>query len=150
LPPQPLSWFRALSAAFGHDLKIRVAFKDDLAVAAILTLSHKRSMTYKYGCSDARFNRFGGMPFLFWNTIQEAKDRGFEELDLGRSDTDNLGLIAFKEHLGATRTQLNYWTYPYQRRIGGSPWPKQLAHRLVPVVPVFALKALAGMYRHVG
>ena len=34
LPPQPLAWFRGLVAAFGDDIKIRVAFKEDLPVAA--------------------------------------------------------------------------------------------------------------------
>jgi lipid II:glycine glycyltransferase (peptidoglycan interpeptide bridge formation enzyme) len=59
LPPQPLSWFRGLIAAFGKDLKIRVASKDGVAVASILTLSHKKTMVYKYGCSDAAANKLG-------------------------------------------------------------------------------------------
>jgi hypothetical protein len=53
LPPHPIEWFRGLIAAFGKDLKIRMASKDGVAVASILTLSHKKSMVYKYGCSDA-------------------------------------------------------------------------------------------------
>ena len=111
LPPQPLNWFRALIAAFGKDLKIRVASKDGVAVASILTLSHRKSMVYKYGCSDAAFNNLGGTALLFWKTIQEAKDRGLEEFEMGRSDVDNLGLIAFKERWGASRKLINYWTY---------------------------------------
>jgi len=103
LPPQPLVWFRGLIAAFGTDLKIRVASKDGVAVASILTLSHKKTMIYKYGCSNVAFNNLGGTSLLFWRTIQEAKDRGFEELELGRSDVDNLGLVAFKERWGASR-----------------------------------------------
>ena len=57
-------------------------------------------MVYKYGCSDAAFNKFGGMALLFWKTIQEAKDKGFEELDLGRSDIDNVGINRFQGALG--------------------------------------------------
>ena len=79
LPPQPLAWFRGLIAAFGNDLKIRVASKDGSAVASILTLSHKKSMIYKYGCSNAAFNNLGGTALLFWKTIQEAKGHGLEE-----------------------------------------------------------------------
>ena len=100
LPPQPQDWFRGLIAAFGKDLKIRVASKDGVAVASILTLSHKKSMIYKYGCSNSAFNNLGGTALLFWKTIQEAKENGFDELEMGRSDVDNLGLIAFKEHWG--------------------------------------------------
>ena len=72
-------------------------------MASILTISHKKTMVYKYGCSDAQFNRFGGMALLFWNTIQDAKDKGFDEFEMGRSDGSKPGLISFKEHWGRSR-----------------------------------------------
>ena len=151
LPPQPLAWFRGLVAAFGSDLKVRVASKGDLAVASILTLSHKRCMVYKYGGSIASLNKLGGMAFLFWRTIQEAKDKGFEELDLGRSDTDNLGLIAFKEHWGATGTTLRYWTYPPRPHVPRSAWQKSLARYFVEAAPDRVLEAVGALlYRHIG
>jgi hypothetical protein len=150
LPPQPLNWFRGLIASFGNELKIRLASKDGVAVASILTLPHKKAMVYKYGCSDAAFNNLGGTALLFWNAIQEAKDKGFEELEMGRSDVDNLGLIAFKEHWGASGTPISYWTYP---RIGiGLPsvWRKKLARRLVPALPDPVLRAVGKLlYRHI-
>src|SRR5271157_227408 len=40
------------------------------------------------------------MPLLFWKAIQEGKERGAREFDLGRSEIDNPGLVAFKNHLG--------------------------------------------------
>lgn len=151
LPPQPLNWFRALASNFGNDLKIRVVSKDGLPVASILTLSHKKSMIYKYGCSNAAFNNLGGMALLFWKTVQDAKASGFEELDMGRSDIDNLGLVTFKEHLGASRRLINYWTYP--RSSAGLPslWRKKLAGHLVAALPDLALEIVGDLlYRHVG
>jgi CelD/BcsL family acetyltransferase involved in cellulose biosynthesis len=151
LPPQPLTWFRGLIAAFGTDLTIRVASKDGSPVAAILTLSHKKTMVYKYGCSDAAFNKFGGMSLLFWKTIQDAKDKGLEELDLGRSDSDNLGLIAFKEHWGAAARDLNYWTYPCKPAQRPRNWEKNLVAQVVSLAPDFALKTVGKLlYRHIG
>jgi CelD/BcsL family acetyltransferase involved in cellulose biosynthesis len=152
LPPQPFAWFRGLVAAFGNDLKIRVASKGDLPVASILTLSHKKCVVYKYGGSVASLNKLGGMPFLFWKTIQEAKDKGLEELDLGRSDTDNPGLIAFKEHWGTVRTTLSYWRYPAPSpQVPRSARQKNLAHRLVQAAPDLALEAVGTLlYRHIG
>jgi hypothetical protein len=152
LPPQPLAWFRGLIAAFGNDLKIRVASKGDLPVASILTLSNKRSVVYKYGGSVASLNKMGGMALLFWKTIQEAKDKALDELDMGRSGINNPGLIAFKDHWGATGTTLNYWRYPppgpYVPR---STWQKSLAHRLVQAAPDSALEAIGTLfYRHIG
>jgi hypothetical protein len=151
LPPQPLDWFRGLIAAFGEDLKIRVASKDGLPVASILTLSRKRVMTYKYGCSDSAVHKLGGMPLLLWNTVQEAKDRGFEQLDMGRSDTFNTGLIAFKEHWGAAKTVLRYWKYPGEPVEFAETWQRNLARLLVSAAPDAALK-MAGklLYRHIG
>ena len=151
LPPQPLSWFRQLVAAFGEDLQIRVATKDDLPVASILTLSHKKSMVYKYGCSDARFHRFGGMALLFWNAIKEAKNKGCEQFEMGRSDRRNLGLISFKEHWGAVGTELSYWRYPQNPKAAADNWQEKVLHRLVPVVPDSALRIIGKvLYRHVG
>ena len=109
LPPQPLHWFHHLIASMGDRLTIRVASKLDRPVAAMLTLSFKNTVTYKYGCSDERFHHLGGTPFLFWMTIQEAKVEGMSQLDLGRSEVDDAGLVKFKERLGASRMDLEYY-----------------------------------------
>ena len=151
LPPQPLAWFRGLVAAFGNDLKIRVASKGDLPVAGILSLSNRRCVVYKYGASIASLNKFGGMQYLFWKTIQEAKEKGLEELDMGRSDPDNLGLIAFKEHWGATAATINYWVYPARPQKPRNAWQKNLARHLVQASPDLVLQAVGTLlYRHIG
>ena len=124
LPPQPLRWFRALISAFGPDLKIRIVRKDGAAVASIVTLSHRRTMVYKYGCSDASANKYGGTPMLFWQTIQEAKAKGQNELDMGRSDLDDPGLSVFKEHWGSVPTPLTYWRYPASESRPRPSWQK--------------------------
>jgi hypothetical protein len=152
LPPQSMHWFRGLIATFGEDLKIRVASKNGVSVASILTLSHKKSMVYKYGCSNGAFSNLGGTALLFWKVIQEAKERGFEELEMGRSDADNLGLVAFKERWGASGKLINYWTYP-QRNATGLPtlWKSRLARHLVATVPDLALEIVGEfLYKHVG
>lgn len=151
LPPQPIEWFRALAAEFGKGLQIRVASNGDLPVASIITLSHKRTMTYKYGCSDAAFNKLGGMALLFWRTIQEARAADCEEFDLGRSDSDNLGLIAFKDHWGAVSSPLTYWKYPEEPASRSSLWRSRIVQRAVSITPESALKAAGKLlYRHIG
>ncbi len=99
LPPQPIEWFRNLVAGMGEDACIRIASKAGQPVAGILTLRHRKSVVYKYGGSDTRFNNLGGTAMLLWQAIKDAKQAGTEVLDLGRSDLDNPGLIAFKESL---------------------------------------------------
>jgi hypothetical protein len=102
----------------GDQLTIRVAWKDNRPVAAIMTLSFKDTITYKYGRLDERFNHLGGAWFLFWKTIQEAKAEGMIQLDLGRSELDNTGLVKFKDRLGADRINLQYY------RSNSGPAPK--------------------------
>ena len=150
LPPQPFVWFKTLIREFGDKLKIRVASKDGVPIASILTLTYKKSMVYKYGCSDVRFHRHGGMPFLLWNAMQEAVDSGLEELDMGRSDRDNLGLISFKERLGAVGEPLSYWTNCQRSRTMSIPHFTML-RRLVPAMPDAVLKVVGELlYRHMG
>ena len=97
LPPQPLAWFRNLIACLGQRVAIHAAInKDGEAIAAILTLSAKKTIYYKYGGSDAAHHRLGGMPFLFWRVIQDARARGFTDMDLGRSDIDQPGLVGIQ------------------------------------------------------
>jgi len=109
LPIQPVSWFRNLIAHLGANLTLRVASKDGQPIAGILTLRYKQSLVYKYGCSDQRFNALGGMQLLFWRAIQQAKQDQLCEFDLGRSDTDNPGLVAFKDRWGAAQSNLVYF-----------------------------------------
>jgi lipid II:glycine glycyltransferase (peptidoglycan interpeptide bridge formation enzyme) len=151
LPPQPLSWFRNLISGFGTKLKIRVASKNDEPVASILTLDHRGVITYKYGCAAPQFNRFGGMALLFWRTIEDAVDKGFTELDMGRSDTDNQGLVAFKEHWGATRYCLNYWRYPFVPAAAESGVKVKVLRKMFSVSPEWPLIAAGKvLYRHIG
>ncbi len=112
LPPQPFEWFQHLVASMGNDLCIRVALKDDTPVAGILTMNHGKTMYYKYGGSDARLHHLGATPMLFWQAIQAAKSAGIEELDLGRSDIEDQGLVMFKERWGAARSKLTLWRSP--------------------------------------
>jgi hypothetical protein len=152
LPPQPLAWFRNLISCIGDGLTIHVARKSGRPIASILTLSFKKTMVYKYGGSDARYHRLGAMPFLFWNAIQQAKGLGIEVLDLGRSDVDQAGLVAFKEHLGGTRSTLTYLRRPELRRaIAQDSHLTRAARWAVAHLPDAALD-LTGrlLYRHVG
>jgi Acetyltransferase (GNAT) domain len=111
LPPPPRQWFANLMRGFGEKLKIRVAFKNDHLVAAMMTIHHRQTMFYKYGCSAAAYNNLGSMPFLYWKAIHDAKSLGCRFFDLGRTDADQQGLIIFKNRWGATQSTLNYSRY---------------------------------------
>jgi CelD/BcsL family acetyltransferase involved in cellulose biosynthesis len=112
LLPQPRAWFENLIACMAPNAEIRVARKDGKAVAAILTLGHRGTVVYKYGCSDERFHHLGGMPFLFWKLIEESKNAAAELIDFGRTELENDHLTEFKDRLGTRRSKLSYLRYP--------------------------------------
>lgn len=155
IPPQPKSWFRNLIDCFGDALQIRVAFKDKQPVASILTLRHKETLVYKYGCSDTRFNNLGGTQLLFWRSIQEGKRDGLCVFDLGRSEFDNTGLIAFKDRWGSARSTLTYARFSLSPPSGMfgrnvTEWSGRLAKGVVPFLPDRILRMVgSALYRHI-
>ena len=112
VPPPPFEWFENVVAGMGKDACIRIASKGGQPIAGILTLDHGKKRVYKYGGSDKNFHNLGATPMLFWQAIKDAKEAGMEELDLGRSDLDNVGLITFKERWSAARSTLTTWRAP--------------------------------------
>lgn len=151
LLPQPRAWFKNLVECMGDRMAIRVARKDGTAIAAMLTLRHRSTVVYKYGCSDRAFHNLGGMPSLFWRLIEESKAAGIEEIDLGRSDLDNPGLVTFKDRLGASKRSLTYYRYQTESVRSGIRWDSQTARQLFSFLPDPAFSAAGRwLYRHMG
>jgi hypothetical protein len=151
LPPQPLAWFRNLITCLGPKLKIRVASKNGDPVASILTIRYKDVLVYKYGCSDQNFKRLGGLQLLLWRAIEEAKQDNLSELDMGRSDCDNLGLIAFKDRWGAARSTLVYQKYPAERHQRfWSPNPDIAKYVFAHMPDSWLVAAGRVLYKHMG
>lgn len=154
LPPQPFEWFLNLAECLGPALQVRVAYYRGRAAASIVTVIHRGAITYKYGCSDPDLTKVGGTPWLFWKVIQEGKSLGLRELDLGRSDWENPGLIAFKDRLGAKRTPVTYWRFPRRKGLGDAlangslQW---MAGKVFFHTPAFLLSRVGRLfYRHIG
>ncbi len=156
MPPQPLSWYKNLIECMGDRLTIHVASKDGKPVAGILTLRHKNTMTYKYGASDRRYSRLGGMQLVLWKAIEEAKGEGLSDLDMGRSDWQHRGVIDFKRRWGSTQSDLTYFRhYSPGRRRWASPWVGMMAERVagyaIAIAPPGFLTSMTRiLYRHIG
>jgi CelD/BcsL family acetyltransferase involved in cellulose biosynthesis len=152
LLPQPRIWFRNLVACMGDAIQIGLARKNGVPIAAMLTLRHRSTVVYKYGCSAEEFHPLGGMPFLFWRLIEESKAAGAEEVDFGRSDLDNEGLVVFKDRFGARRKSLTYFRYTNEKDTAAAiNWNSQTVRRFLAVLPdvVFSTAGRV-MYRHMG
>jgi CelD/BcsL family acetyltransferase involved in cellulose biosynthesis len=152
LVPQPRSWFRNLAECMGENLQIRLARKDGVGVAAMLTLRHRSRVIYKYGCSDERLHHLAGVPFLFWKLIEESKALGMEEIDMGRSDLNNDGLIRFKDRFGTRKQLITYFRYsPTAKQEPASNWGFRAARQIFAVLPeIVSPVASRILYRHIG
>lgn len=152
LPPQPLAWFRNLVECLGERVTIRVLSKEASPIASILTLSYKRTLVYKYGASNASYHNLGAMPLLFWRAIQEGKQQGAEEFDLGRTEIENSGLAAFKEHLGSTRSPLVYFRMgPHQARRMSTRRQLRIVRQALARMPNSVAEMVGNaLYRHMG
>ena len=152
VPPQPLEWHRNLRRYMGDAMDIHVASQGDRPVAGIVTLRFKDKVFYKYGSSDSTYNNLGATPYLLWRAIEAAKAIGMQELDLGRSDVDNEGLVAFKDKWASARTSLEYWKYPSPGgALLGDSRAMSVAKRVFGLMPK-PLLTITGrlLYRHFG
>lgn len=152
LPPTPFGWFRNLVQCQGQALEIRVAYKDGIPLAAILTLRFKDVAYFKYGCSDERFKKFAATPWLLWKAITDAKSKDADEFDMGRTQKDNLGLLSFKKHWVAQPKHLIYWKFPYASSLSSAnDWKTRIARGVFSYTPTGILKVIGkGIYRHIG
>jgi hypothetical protein len=153
VPPQPVAWYSNLLAILGDKARIRVVSKDGVPVASMITISHGRSMIYKYGCSDERYNNLAGNTFLFWRAIRDAKECGAQVFDMGRSDLDNHGLINFKSNWGTVNSRLTYWRFPKLSSAKKADWLKgrEIGGYLLSRLPDRCLVAVGKvLYKHAG
>lgn len=152
VPPQPFFWFRNLATCLAPAMQVRLAMAGERPVAGIVTLRFRDVLVVKYAASDPRFQNLGGIQWLLWKAIREAKGLGLRELDLGRTEWDNPGLLAFKDRLGGKRYSLNYWRYskaieqpePFRALYGPLAW--FVAH--APISMITLVGRL--LYRHIG
>jgi CelD/BcsL family acetyltransferase involved in cellulose biosynthesis len=152
LPPQPRAWFRNLLESMGERCQIRLTRKNGVAIAAMLTLRHRSTAVYKYGCSDEKFHNLGGMPFLFWRLIEESRAAGVDKIDFGRTELKNEGLITFKDRLGASKKLLTYCRYSNKpRRQKSNLFESPKLRQFISYLPN-AITSAAGrvLYRHIG
>lgn len=157
LPPQPKKWFQNLVSCFGDSLKIRIARRDGRALAAMLTIRNENTLIYKYGGSDTRYNKLGGMHLLYWTSIQEAKTAGLQFFDLGRTDPDQSGLITFKSRWGAKESSLTYSRYTLSGELShtfnsfGANARSVVARDLLAYLPNSLVSLLGrALYKHIG
>jgi hypothetical protein len=94
IAPLSRSYFHAVCEAFGQDVEIVIGEVDGVPVAAAIVVWFGKQAHYLFaGSSTARRGQGAGALVVF-RTLQRARDRGCEGLDLGSIESD--GLRTFK------------------------------------------------------
>jgi CelD/BcsL family acetyltransferase involved in cellulose biosynthesis len=112
VPVQPrryfeLLWERIVEPQLGFVL---LAYAGKTAIAGAVFLTWNRTVTYKYGASDATSWRLHPNHLLFWTAIRWSCENGIRTFDFGRSDLGSSGLRQFKASWGAREASLAYTT----------------------------------------
>ena len=112
VPVQPRRFFdliheRVLETGAGFVLTAAVGGR---VVASGVFFTHRDRVIFKYSASDARSWESRPNHVLAWSAIRLAAERGFAELDWGRTDAENEGLRGYKVGFGSTEETLTYST----------------------------------------
>ena len=152
-PSPPYAWFRNLLDCRSLAPEIRIAYRDEIPIAAILTLRYRDVVYYKYGCWAERFRPLGAIPWLLWRAIAAAKSNGATEFDFGRTEESNDGLVAFNNHWVPCPKRLVCWRYSdsSQSHDSADSWKLKMAKGAFSYVPS-GLLTITGklLYRHIG
>ena len=101
---QPFSFFAALHDGFGDDLSVILAEEDGEPIAAMVYLAWNGVWYYKFSTSVARNYRPNAA--LLIEACREGVERGLSSVDMGRSDIDQPGLVAFKQQFASEEVPL--------------------------------------------
>lgn len=103
------AYFRSILESFGEGVRIFVAFRGDVPVAAALNGEYRGVVEGMWAAADPALRSLQPNYVLYWAMLEDACLRGFRRYHLGRS-TAGSGAEQFKAKWGAVPTQL-YWNY---------------------------------------
>ncbi len=156
VPPQPFAFFAEICRCFlGRGLgMVLLAEWQQQPVAACVYLRAGRSVVYKFGASDERFQHLRAGNLVMWEAIRHYAGESCATLSFGRTDHEDEGLRRYKLTWGAQERLIEYFRFDCRTDafIGGDgqptgQWMRGVFRRL----PVPLLR-LAGslLYRYAG
>ena len=102
-------WNEIVKPGLGY--MVMISLKGKIISSGIFA-GYNNIMTYKFSASDPEYLNYRPNNLMLWTAIREAKRRGYEILDFGRTDLDTEGLRNFKLGWGTKEEELYYSYYP--------------------------------------
>ena len=113
VPPQPFLFFKKIHThvlSKNHGIVALGTFHEQLVAAAVFFHFGNKAI-YKYSASDRNYQNFRANNLIVWEAIKWYLKRGYQELSLGRTESNNRGLLQFKDGWSKQRTEIKYYKY---------------------------------------
>ena len=155
LPPQPSGFFRNVhELILSRDLgMIITALFEGKAIAASIFFHFGRNAIFKYGASDKRYLEHRPNNLVMWEAIKCCRNRGNVNLNLGRTESGDSGLLQFKRIWGGREGSLQYHKYSFKMQafIRHPPQKRIFLKSILVKLPVPILRLLGRLlYKHFG
>ena len=155
LPPQPLYFFKKL---YKHVISenlgfVALAYFQEKVIAGAIYVHFGEKAIYKYGASDAHFQRLRANNLIMWEAIQWYCQHNYRTLCFGRTELKNEGLRRFKTGWGTKEDTINYYKYDLRNNVfvKNRPVISAFNSKIFSKMPVHLLNILGSLlYRHMG
>lgn len=154
IPPQPFYFFKKI---YDHIISKRhgcvtLALYNNKVVAGAVYFHLKDTVIFKFGASDTSYQHLRPNNLVKWEAIKFYARNGYKNINFGRTDPDNKGLVQFKRGWGTREGTINYYQYDLTKDAFIKDSPKiKSSYALFQRMPLPLLK-LTGhlLYRHIG
>lgn len=154
LPPQPKRFFINLYKYIITTDRgfILTAEQKGSVIASAVFLRFNGIVTFKYGASDLRHQHLRANNLILWEAIKRSIQEGNSQFHLGRTETENEGLLQFKRGWGAIEDRINYYKYNMvDQEFSRKKMKIKSSYSLFKIMPLTLLKLFGQiLYRHVG
>lgn len=123
------AYYRSLLRHFAGCADIREVYRDNVPMAAVLTVYYQGRVFPYYGAADPEYNAYAPSTFLYYDLMRRAGRDGCHEFDFGRSKIDS-GSGHFKAHWGLVERPLHYEVLPLNGRCIPNNTPNNPRYRL--------------------
>jgi len=100
-------YFEAIRQAFGKNCEVLTIFKDDRAIASVMSYYFRDEVIPYYGGSRSAARGLMANDFMYWELMRRSCEAGIRVFDYGRS-REGTGSYRFKKHWGFVPEPLHY------------------------------------------
>ena len=153
LPPQPFSFFLNIHRYILKQGRgfISLAMFTGKPIAGAIFLDFGKKALYKFGASNPRYLYLRPNNLVIWDAICHYAERGYTDFSFGRTDTENTGLLDFKNQWGAEEIELRYSVTNSSFAEHHSGYGQKVLNEILRHLPVSVLRLVGKLfYRFMG